>query len=217
MCITIRRDLIDTLNLHIGYNVINSPHLEAALLLDNALLEFSGNLEKLGFANPVENNDQLTQIMNHIKDTILPGLKLWQYYVIDTASEKASFVKAWTAKSDNKAFENTDVKSLPRAEMVELFARECLTPEWELLGGRYRAKVADQGKAAAFISKLLESGNTSAETAENELGRILDDLNVRRYALFNEDVTAILDNTKGRIEYTRLAEHGPKLGKITPA
>ena len=137
--------------------------------------------------------------------------------MIDTATEKARFAKAWSPKSASNAFEGTDIKGMPREEMVELFARECLTEDWELLGGRYRAKVTDQGKAAAFISKLLEGEDGSEGTAENALGRILDDLNVRRYRMFNDDVTAILDNTKGRIEYTRLAEHGPKLGKITAA
>ena len=88
-----------------GYSPANSPHLEAALLLDDALLEFSNNLEKNGFANPLTGQDELSQIMDYIKNTVLPKLKLWEYYVIDTEAEKKKFVQAWQSSKTVEVIE----------------------------------------------------------------------------------------------------------------
>jgi glycogen debranching enzyme len=199
-----------------GYNVVNSPHLEAALELDNALLEFSRNLEKLGLATELKEWDDLLKIMNHLENKIIPSLNLWQYYVIDVESEKSRFTKAWSsAKSSKSSQIPEDLASLSREDLIQLFAGRCMIKGWSNLGSRYHAKVADMDLAVAFVAKLLGSSDKSAEEATQALGQILNDLNVARYALYNDDVKAILENTKGRIDYTRLAGHGPKMGKIT--
>lgn len=159
--------------------------------------------------------------MSYIENTLIPGLDLWQYYVIDVSSEKEKFTKAWTSsKSLDTSAITEELAGLPRKEVVELFAKLCLNEDWHLTSGKYHAKVADQRLAIAFIAKLLNlqqgaSGSASVDEASREFAKILDDLNVDRYNLFNDDVVAILSNTKGRIDYTRLAGHGPKLGKIT--
>lgn len=190
-------------------------------MIDDTLLEFSNNFEKHGFSNPIVGQDELNKIMEYIKDDILPRLKLWEYYVIDVATEKSKFADAWKHPQhwvkDTHVLDN--ITSLSPAEVAETFARLCLNPDWSDINTRYNAKVVNPQAAVAFIAQLL--GVTSHKEAEEghaeaRLENILNDLNVDRYRMFNEDIAAILDNTRGRIEYTRLAGHGPQLGKITP-
>lgn len=195
--------------------MINSPHLEAAVLLDDALRDFSNQIDSLGFANPITSGSELDRIMDHLKNTVLPSLKLWEFYVIDVKSEKAKFGKAWQAKKSAGDLKR-DLSGMDRAAIVNLFAELALNKNWAGLAGRYSAKIDNMDQAIAFIARLVNDTNTSSEAAEKELEQILNDLNVDRYSMFNEDTTAILDNTRGRIEYTRLASHGPQMGKITP-
>lgn len=157
--------------------------------------------------------------MDYLRKTLIPSLKLWEYYVLNVAAEKAKFAKAWSSGSTLSApGELGDVKSISRREMVQLFADRCLSKNWDTLGGRYHGQVADEKLALVLVGQLLGVTSTkdaSSEDAEREFGRILDDLNVERYRTFNDDIQSILDNTKGRIDYTRIAEHGPKLGPVT--
>ena len=194
--------------------MINSPHLEAAVLLDDALRDFSNQIDSLGFANPITNGSELDKIMDHLKNTVLPSLKLWEFYVIDVKSEKAKFGKAWQAKKSVGDLKR-DLSGMGRAAIVNLFAELALNKNWAGLAGRYSAEIDNMDQAIAFIAKLVNDTNSS-EAAEKELEQILNDLNVDRYRMFNEDTAAILDNTRGRIQYTRLASHGPQMGKITP-
>ena len=195
--------------------MINSPHLEAAVLLDDALRDFSNQIDSLGFANPITNGSELDKIMDHLKNTVLPSLKLWEFYVIDVKSEKAKFGKAWQAKKSVGDLKR-DLSGMGRAAIVNLFAELALNKNWAGLAGRYSAEIDNMDQAIAFIAKLVNDTNASSEAAEKELEQILNDLNVDRYRMFNEDTAAILDNTRGRIQYTRLASHGPQMGKITP-
>lgn len=173
-------------------------------------------MEKLGLATELKEWDDLLQIMDHLENKVIPSLNLWQYYVIDVEGEKSRFTKAWvSAKLSSSSQISEDLASLSREEVIQLFASRCMVKGWNNLGSRYHAKIADLDLAAAFVAKMLGSSDKSAEEATQSLGQILNDLNVARYALYNDDVKAILENTKGRIDYTRLAGHGPKMGKIT--
>lgn len=198
-----------------GYNMLNSPHLEAAVLLDDALLDFSNQFDSLGFANPISSGDELNKVMAHIKNKILPDLKIWQFYVIDVASEKERFGKAWQSKKAVGEV-GADLAGKSRNEVIQLFAEQALNKNWSGLAGRYSAKIENMDEAIAFVAKIVGKSEASVEEAGKEVESILNDLNVNRYNMFNDDVSAILDNTRGRIEYTRLANHGPQIGKITP-
>jgi glycogen debranching enzyme len=75
--------------------------------------------------------------------------------------------------------------------------------------------------AVAFIKNLAGvSGDGSISEDEairlaEMYSKILDEYNLPLYKEYDEDVRIALENTRNRIEYTRLADHGPKWGKIT--
>jgi glycogen debranching enzyme len=45
--------------------------------------------------------------------------------------------------------------------------------------------------------------------------RVVDVINVPLYLEWEEDTKAAVGNLKNRVRYTRLDNHGPKLGKIS--
>jgi glycogen debranching enzyme len=185
-----------------GYNVDNSPHLAAALELDDALVDLSVHLDKYGLRATVETVADLDAIMRVLEDRILPALQLWQYYVIDIDQAKAAFA---SAKSEGGARLPVEVNlrdGVSREDKLALFAKYCLPKHWDTLGGRYKAKV-DGATATAF-----------ADT-EDELVGLVNDLNVDRYALFDNDRRAILLNTRNRIQYQRIDAHGPQMRTLS--
>lgn len=158
--------------------------------------------------------------MDYIKDDLLPKLKLWEYYVIDVATEKKRFSEAWQNPKywDKPTHTLDNIAALSSEEVDQTFARLCLNQDWHAINSRYNPKIVNPSGAVAIIAKLLDTTtgkDKSVTEAEDRLEKILNDLNVDRYRMFNEDIAAILDNTRGRIDYTRLQDHGPKMGRIT--
>lgn len=198
-----------------GYSVASSPHLAGALELDNAFLHLSGSLASLGLPTALRSTDDLDKIMQHIEHELLPALKLYEFYVLDVATHKKEFERAWLNKagSNKSNGSSTPLASESIEERARAFASECLPDDWSCLGKRFHA-TPDYAKAVAFISSLLGDDADSSSAVE-AFAKLEDVLNVERYQEFNQDQKAILDNTSGRIKYTRLEEHGPKKGEIT--
>ena len=79
-----------------GYNLINSPYLTAAYELDKALHEFtkliiSKSLPNLHNKNKIENEKDLTIIMQILKLEILPPLRLQQFFQMDVSAVLKNF------------------------------------------------------------------------------------------------------------------------------
>ncbi|GAA6000015.1 bifunctional 4-alpha-glucanotransferase/amylo-alpha-1,6-glucosidase [Rhodotorula paludigena] len=205
-----------------GYSVHSSPHLTGAVELDSALLDLSANLSALKLPTTISSPADLDAIMSHIEHQTLPALKLYEYYAIDVAGQKDRFRSAWSASNAKTAppqGRGTDLTPLSIEERALKFAETCLPSSWNQLGARWHSQV-DLPQAVAFIAEHLglEAGKSeTAEQATEELGKLLDVLNVDRYREFDEDTKAILENTRNRVRYTRLDEHGPKKGEINAA
>lgn len=70
----------------------NSPHLTPALELDDLIMSFSEHVAAKGLPTTVNSEADLTTLITALSEEV-KGSKLWQYYVIDTQSEKGA-VKA---------------------------------------------------------------------------------------------------------------------------
>ncbi|KPV77934.1 glycoside hydrolase family 13 protein [Rhodotorula graminis WP1] len=207
-----------------GYSVHSSPHLAGALELDDALLDLSRNLASLGLPTTLNTDADLDAIMSHIEHKVLPSLKLYEFYALDVAGQKALFRDAWTASAADKGAttappqgRGTDLTSLSIEARAARFAETCLPDNWSHLGQRFHAQL-DLKRAVAFIAEHLAiapGSDSATDLAADEVARLLDVLNVDRYKQFDDDTKAILDNTKNRVKYTRIDEHGPRMGPIT--
>ncbi|ORY36809.1 hypothetical protein BCR33DRAFT_758962 [Rhizoclosmatium globosum] len=103
-----------------GYNLETAPHLRSAFELDEAIMGLWKDLTKAGIPLALRTEEHLTQIMNLFKDTVLPRLRLWEFYVVNVANSVAEFKKLWTALKHAAAvalmerliYPNTDVESV---------------------------------------------------------------------------------------------------------
>ncbi|KAA1113147.1 hypothetical protein PGT21_022750 [Puccinia graminis f. sp. tritici] len=195
-----------------GYNIVNSPHLEPALELDSALLELSDTLAKKSLPEALESEVDLDRIIHFIEHQTLAQLKLWEYYVIDVDHVAAKFSQAWSSSEHPKSEGHSHI------EWSE-FEKACTEHEgsgWKQVTGP-RGHISEKIDINSTVRLFQEKGYgcVSPEETMETLKRILNELNVERYQEYDDDVKAIIQNTRSRIRYTRLDPHGPKMGPIT--
>ena len=159
----------------------------------------------------IESDADISKIMTVLEKELLPELQLWQYYVIDTKAAKQNFAEAWVTGSD----ESIQRSHASQPQLEAAFRRECLTDDAFVLGNRYQTKVT-MSRAVPFVARMtgLACGSESLDQAKEIFQRLVDAANLPQYKLFDEDLTAILENTKNRLRYTRLDPHGPRYGEI---
>ena len=211
-----------------GYNTVTAPWLEPALLLDDALLEYSRNLGKLGKPTEVKSTDDIAQVVQGIKDIVLPQLKLWQFYVVDVARDAEAAVQSWIEGVCNfpeGAFGPrglagmSQIKDYSPKQRVDWIMTYALAGA-DRMGERYRRTVNAQ-IGAAFITALFgrfegrSASSPEVEAARSAYSKVLDDINVEYYREYDSDAVEICNQISNRTKYVRLDEHGPRLGPFT--
>lgn len=161
--------------------------------------------------------------MAGLKDIIFPSLRLWEYYTVDVAAAVEEFRAHLVAKKAVEAekYNGLGLKEMPFKEQAARLAADALKRcEPEAFGTRF-VKVLDVKLATAFMFELegiKGYENLKEEKKVEELCKayqaLLDELNLPFYKHYDDDVKAIMDNIRNRVEYKWLAEHGPKLGEI---
>ncbi|ODQ64254.1 glycogen debranching enzyme [Nadsonia fulvescens var. elongata DSM 6958] len=196
-----------------GYSVHTAPHLTSALALDTALLKFSNKLKSAGLPTELRSTGDLDRIIDAIKVYVIGGnLKLWEFYVLDVDSILEQLLKAWENCSANRGPPLADIpSSLP--ELAALI-RDQAGVNFKQLSTRF-AKSLDNGKATDILAQYLETHGSSSGIREL-IVNLLDEINLPLYREYDSDLTIIIDQLYNRIKYTRLDEHGPRLGPITP-
>lgn len=197
-----------------AYNPVNSPHLTPAEELDGALLDLSSRLEELGLPSDPKNSSDISAIMEGVKTSVFSTLKLWQYYVLDTASHKEEFAKASSVGSSKKQINSVGEDDLRNATLEQAPA---LLEKYAL---RNRMTLADRYTTHLDIALSLSICQTlgegkSKEEIQQAFEKALDVINAPLYQLYDEDSKAALENLSGRMTYMRIEEGGPKMGKIS--
>ncbi|GAA6033773.1 hypothetical protein JCM8097_004427 [Rhodosporidiobolus ruineniae] len=200
-----------------GYSVASSPHLAGAVELDTALLRLSSQLSALNLPTTLTSEADLDAVMKHIEDVLVPSLKLYEFYALDVEGNKKLLRESWgkdgAANGKESEIKSDGLQHLSIADRALRFADAALASSWSHLGKRHHARLSP-ARAASFLRAFL-GPDVSAEEAVEEAGKLLDVLNVDRYKEWDEDRKAILENTRNRVKYTRLDEHGPRKGEIS--
>ena len=201
-----------------GYSVETAPWLESALDLENGLLEFSNKLEKLGLPVDVKSIDDLLRIMNSLRGEVIDSIQLWQYYVVNVRGDCDSIISKWKSTSGGGSASLPELKDLVNWTLNQRanFIRQRAIPNSGRILGRFSRSVDDEF-GAAVLSALLGPYSDSSDiaSAEKELIKILDEVNLPFYREYDEDVSEIMEQVFNRLKYLRLDDHGPKLGPIT--
>lgn len=199
-----------------GFSPATAPHLTSAVELDSALLNFSATMSKRGLPTKLTTGADLDKVMAAIEKDVVKPLDLWQYYVIDVKAAGTAFDEAFAAgKKATIEPPSAPLASLPERELGAAFAKACLPAGWETLSTRFAASV-DAPRAVSFVCAYLGTDSPSSSEASGALKRLVDMFNLPRYELYDDDYKSILEQTRGRIDYTRMASHGPQLGEVTP-
>lgn len=197
----------------VGYSVKNSPHLIPAIELEEKLTEFSGQLEELGLPTEIKNQDDLNIIIDSLDSYVLQEMRLWEYYVVDV---ETTMNKVKAIVKDPSRYDRilpTRVPEQVRDNHRELadYVIDESGSNFDLFGHARFLRVID----AEYFVSLLKTLVSNPEQVISKGLKILNDINEPLYEEYDDDQAAIIDNLRGRTNFTRLEPNGPKLGKIS--
>lgn len=143
----------------------------------------------------------------------LKSVNLWQYYVLNVDTERQSVKDAVTANNIT-TWTTPDVAHKTVVELANIARQAGIIKGHRALEKRFGTYVPGP-IAAGFVKAAFVDLGDSADALADAWVRVVDVLNVPLYQEWEEDTKAALDQIKGRLKYTRLDDHGPKLGPIT--
>ncbi|PYI03816.1 glycogen debranching enzyme [Aspergillus sclerotiicarbonarius CBS 121057] len=206
-----------------GYSVQTAPWLEAALDLDTALLKFGQDLQTLGLPTEFQTVDDLIAVMNAMRDHVIAGIRLWEFYVVDVSADTRRIVDQWKTSKDIDLTDNKwsrlnlqDYKKWTLKQQASLIRDHAIPTSKQVLGRFSRA--TDPQFGAVILTALFGPyGSLTSDTsvAETDLSKILDEVNLPFYKEYDGDVSEIMNQVFNRIKYLRIDDHGPKLGPVT--
>ncbi|XP_006000067.1 glycogen debranching enzyme isoform X1 [Latimeria chalumnae] len=187
-----------------GYNLVNSPHLKPAWIMDRALWHLTcdiadGKYIHKGLPALIENEQQLNNIRKVLWEDIYPKIKLWEFYQVDIDKAVQQF---GTLLSQEKMM--TKTKSDPKQHLKII-----QDPEYKRFGCTVDMDVA--------LESFIPHNNMPPAYVEccNWFRKRLEELNGERFREVNYHQEQAVNCILGNVLYERLAGHGPKLGPIT--
>lgn len=181
--------------------------------LDTALLELSKSIDQHGLPKRLETRQDVDNVMSHIKNSIFPQLKLWEYDIIDAERAIREFSSTITQSSSSHethkdAYKGVeDVAKQPIKRQAELFGTYAVIEGTH--GTRFHRSV-DIPRAISFIQSYAKEDEYKAV-----FQKLIEQYNLVWYELYDNDVKIALDNIKNRITYLRIDDNGPKWGEIS--
>ncbi|KAL8851746.1 MAG: hypothetical protein Q9221_003356 [Calogaya cf. arnoldii] len=196
-----------------GYNIETAPWLEAALELDNALLQYGTDLAKYGLPTELKSADDLQRVMDGIKPYCLDLVNIWEYYVVKVSRDAQAAVDAWISGLTKADSQVEGAKAWSLTETVEWLRANALIGRDEF-AGRFHRNI-DPNVAAALLTSVFGHGDIKLQqTALDAVTAWLNALNVPYYKEYDLDVAVIKQQVQDRVRYLRLDDDGPKLGPI---
>jgi glycogen debranching enzyme len=194
-----------------GFSPANAPHLTPALEIDTAIIEFSASLASKNLPTTIKSEQDLNAIITAFEQT-LRSLNLWQYYVLDATAEKEK-VKAALGADKVVPWDGPDVANKSVEELSHIVRDKGVIKGLGEYASRFGTHVEAE-VAAGFVQAAFTALNDHGALAE-AWGRVVDVINVPLYEEWEADTKVALDSVKNRVKYTRLEEHGPKMGEIS--
>lgn len=173
------------------------------------MLEFSSSLKERGLPTTVKSSGDIDVLMGAFGRE-LSALNFWQYYVLNTAKERSAIKEALPSAP---AWTGETVASKSAVELATLIRSTGRLDDSRKFHERFAVTVSPQ-YAASLIKASMPDVQDEDALADAWI-RVVDVLNVPLYEEWTEDTRIALDGIKNRMTYTRLADHGPKLGEIS--
>uniref|UniRef100_A0A668A3M9 Glycogen debranching enzyme n=1 Tax=Myripristis murdjan TaxID=586833 RepID=A0A668A3M9_9TELE len=183
-----------------GYNLVNSPHLRPAWVLDRAIWHLTtrmadGRYSAKGLPANVTNDDHLNAIRSVLWQDVYPQIRLWEFFQV---------------KVDNA---------------VEQF-RNLLINDHNKTGGKKGLRIIQDRSYRRYgntvdMDSALETfvpHSSSPQHIEECCGWLrqrLNELNGEQYHIMHQHQEQAANCIVGNVVYERLADHGPKLGPVS--
>ncbi|XP_075567798.1 glycogen debranching enzyme isoform X7 [Pelecanus crispus] len=186
-----------------GYNLVNSPHLKPAWVLDRALWHLTcmvadGKYTAKGIPPLIENDHHLNCIRKIIWEDIYPKIKLWEFFQVDVNKAVQQFKTLLT--QENKIITKSDPNQ--HLQIVQ-------DPDYRRFGCTVDMNIA----LATFIPH--SNGPAAIEECCNWFRKRIEELNAEQYRQTNHHQEQAVNCLVGTVVYERLAGDGPKLGPIS--
>lgn len=174
------------------------------------MIDFSSTLAANGLPTKITSSSDLDKIMNAFTAAV-NSLNLWQFYVFNVDKEKASVKSALSGEV--APWTGEDIARAHVEKLANVVRASGKISGLSQLAERFGVSV-DPAYAASLVKAAFVDLVDDGAIAE-AWGRVVDVLNVDLYAEANGDSKAALDGIRNRVQYTRLDEHGPRMGEIT--
>uniref|UniRef100_A0A671UAB6 Glycogen debranching enzyme n=1 Tax=Sparus aurata TaxID=8175 RepID=A0A671UAB6_SPAAU len=179
-----------------GYNLVNSPHLRPAWVLDRAIWHLTtriveGRYKAKGLPTDITNESHLTAIRSVLQQDVYPQIKLWEFFQVkvDNAVEQFRALLQNGTKTDNT---KTDGKKGLKIIQDQMYHR-------------YGNTVDMNSALETFIPHSI---NTQGSHYTQCI------LCVCVFFMFFFSFLKAANCIVGNVLYERLADHGPKLGPV---
>ncbi|XP_019631265.1 PREDICTED: glycogen debranching enzyme-like isoform X1 [Branchiostoma belcheri] len=191
-----------------GYNLLNSPHLRPAYLLDRALSHFGrqveeGQWEGQGVPANITNDGHIRAMERILLEQVLPELKLWEFYCADVEDLVQQFKEACEEVGN----------ALPEAGSKKYQLTVVQDPAYRRL-----MSSVDLGRALTIFNVERTDAETEKERIQkcsDAFRKHLEKLNAEVTRDLQHHLKAAVENCGKGVAYERLDAQGPKLGPVT--
>uniref|UniRef100_M3ZFB7 Glycogen debranching enzyme n=1 Tax=Xiphophorus maculatus TaxID=8083 RepID=M3ZFB7_XIPMA len=176
-----------------GYNLMNSPHLRPAWVLDRAIWHLTtrvadGRYKEKGLPSDITNECHLNALRRVFWEDMFPQIKLWEFYQVNVENA----VEQFRILLQNELFFVI--------QSILACTHFCLI----LLLHSY-----------PLVPSLSSSSPQHIEECCGWLKQKLTEMNEEQYHIIHQHQEQAVNCIVENIVYERLADHGPKLGPVT--
>ncbi|TRY95818.1 hypothetical protein DNTS_022038 [Danionella cerebrum] len=188
-----------------GYNLVNSPHLKPAWILDRALWHFScavadGKYSDSSLPPLIESEKQIKILQGLLWKDVFTQLKLWEFLQVNVEKAVEQFRKVLQA--GNKPL-GPELEGKPKLKVIQ--------------DSQYRRlnNTVDMHLALEMFGRHTSNGPKSIQECCDFFKKSLEELNVECFKEMHSHHEKAIEGIVGTVAYERLASHGPQLGPVT--
>ncbi|KAJ3363872.1 hypothetical protein GGF31_000655 [Allomyces arbusculus] len=201
-----------------GYNLVNSPHLYPAYLLDDALQNYSYRVatgQVPGVDPLLTSADDVAKLLRVFRESAYLEIKLWEFYAMDVPALKEAILPLVASAVPDARFQGVrKLDTHARAQRLREIA-DASKP----FGSQRHARTLDVHLAAAYLATYCAEGcdliDLPPDHHDAELTAVLDEINLAYYQDYDQDTAAVFNNLANTIKWERVDQGGPQLGRIT--
>ncbi|XP_028825422.1 glycogen debranching enzyme-like isoform X1 [Denticeps clupeoides] len=190
-----------------GYNLVNTPHLKPAWVLDRALWHFScdvadGKFCHQGLSALIEDEKSLSVLRTVLWKEVFPQIRLWEFFQVNvdkTTEQFRNLLKEGCKPVSGSARDLPDLNVVPDPQ------------------NRRFGSTVDMSAALEHFARngLLTFYSSDIPECCMMFRRRLEEINAEFYKQMCCHLEQATNCIVGNVVYERLADHGPKLGPIS--